>query len=231
MAGDDDFLDQEMMALPDDPRLAFVVYEQRLRQTTRDAAPSMEGWGLERRYANSLIAFIRIEGLSISVGDPPVSDSGFGEWYYSFLTLIDYHLVEYKLAHTRGRRTNPVTTISFSQDYKEEVASLLDRVRKIVNQTTLEDKKKDAIYAKIAALQFEVERSTTTLGALLFNYLDVMTAIGEGGERAEPAVKILERLMRVFRRAKADRDQGQLPPPEETKQLPPPDDLDDEIPF
>lgn len=99
----------------------------------------------------------------------------------------------------------------------------------------LVDKKKDAIYAKITALQLEVNRSTTALGAILSNYLDIMTAIGEGGERLEPAVKVLERLMRVFRRAKADHDQGQLPSPEETRQLPAPktdwDELDDEIPF
>jgi hypothetical protein len=127
-----------------------------------------------------------------------------------------------------------VTAISFSSDYKEEIGGLLDRVRKIVNQAELEEKKKDAIYAKISALQFEVDRSTTLMGAILSGYLDVMTAIGEGGERLEPAVKVLERLMRVFRRAKADHDQGQLPPPEEKKQLPPPEEfheLDDEIPF
>lgn len=235
MAGDDDFLDPEMKELPDDPRLAFVVYEERLRPVTRDAERDTPDTSLPRRYANSLIAFIRIEGLPISIETPPLHDQDFWPWYNQFLEYVDYYVVEYKLAHARGRSSNIVTAISFSPNYREEITGLLDRIRKIVNQAELEENKKDAIYAKISALQLEMDRSTTLMGAILSGYLDVMTAIGEGGERLEPAVKVLERLMRVFRRAKADHDQGQLPPPEEKKQLPPPkvdwDELDDEIPF
>jgi hypothetical protein len=235
MAGDDDFLDPEMKGLPDDPRLAFVVYEERLRPATRDAERDTPDTSLPRRYANSLIAFIRIEGLPISIETPPLDDRDFWPWYNQFLEYVDYYVVEYKLAHARGRSSNAVMAISFSQNYKQEIAGLLDRIRKIVNQAELEEQKKDAIYAKISALQLEVDRSTTLMGALLSGYLDVMTAIGEGGERLEPAVKVLERLMGVFRRAKTDHDQGQLPPPEEKKQLPSPkadwDELDDEIPF
>ena len=231
----DDLLDPEMKGLPDDPRLAFVVYEARLRPVTRDAERDTPDTSLPRRYAHSLVAFIRLEGLPISVDMPPLDDREFWSWYNQFLEHIDYYVVEYKLTHARRRNSDTAMAISFSPGYKEEIAGLLDRIRKIVNQAELERKKKDAIYAKISVLQLEVDRSTTSMGALLSGYLDVMTTIGEGGEKLEPAVKVVERLMRVFQRAKADHDQGQLPPPQEKKQLPPPkadwDDLDDDIPF
>jgi hypothetical protein len=78
MAGDDNFLDPEMKGLPDDPRLAFVVYEERLRPVTRDAERDTPDTSLPRRYANSLIAFIRIEGLPIPIEMPPLDDRDFG---------------------------------------------------------------------------------------------------------------------------------------------------------
>jgi hypothetical protein len=242
MAGNDDFLEPEMMGLPEDPTLAFVAYEKRLRARTRDRTDQYDERGdvnetsLARQYINRLIAFIRVWRLPVSVDmDVPYDDRDFWNWYYRFIKVVDYYVVEFQHEHLRGGRGNIVAAISFSLDYKEEIGRLLGRVRKIVNQAELAHDKKDAIYAKIAALQSEVDRSTTRFDALLSRWLDLTNAIGEGAKNLEPAVKTLERIMQIFGRAKADHDQGQLPPPEEKKQLPPPkadwDDLDDEIPF
>ncbi len=83
-----------------------------------------------------------------------------------------------------------------------------------------------------------MDRTRTPLAALLSRLLDVTNAVGEGAEKLEPAVRLLERVMKVLGRAKADHDAGKLPPPEETQKLPAPEpepqpssDLDDEIPF
>ena len=76
------------------------------------------------------------------------------------------------------------------------------------------------------------------MDAFLSRWLDVTEAVGEGAENLEPAVKLLERVMKLFGRAKVDHDAGKLPPPEETQKLPAPEpeqqpgsDLDDEVPF
>jgi hypothetical protein len=242
MAGDDDFFEPEMMGLPEDPTVAFVIYEKRLRARTRDVTDQydergdLSGTSLARQYTNRLIAFIKVWSLPVSLHmDVPYDDKDFWGWYYRFIKDVDYYVVEFQHEHLRGRRGNIVAAISFSPDHKEEIGRLLERVRKVVNQAELADDKKNAIYAKIAALQSEIDRSTTRFDALLSRWLDLTNAIGEGASNLDPAVKTLERIMRIFGRAKADHDQGQLSPPEEKKQLPPPksgyDDLDDEIPF
>ena len=103
MAGDDDFLEPEMKGLPDDPMLAFAIYEQRLRAVTRDNADG-SGWTLERRYAKNLWAFIQLEGLPIPIEEPPPDDMmRFPEWYNEFVQRVDDYLFEYRLARARGR--------------------------------------------------------------------------------------------------------------------------------
>jgi hypothetical protein len=130
-----------------------------------------------------------------------------------------------------------VSAISFSPDYRAEIGNLLGKIRKIIAQTDLLEPKRDAIYHKIAALQAEVDRSTTRFDALMSRSLDLTNTLGQAVDNLEPIWKLMERFFKVLGRAKADHDQGQLPPPETTKRLPPPesnadfDDLDDEIPF
>lgn len=231
--------DEEMANLPDDDKLAFVVYEERLRAKTRAIAPEHEDLNLEREYANHIVAFIKIANLDIPVNrDPPENDVAFGVWYRSFLQAIDYHIVEIRLAHARGVDNGVATMIYLSEDYKTEIHKLLGRIRKVVNAVDLSDAKKNAIYDKIAALQSEVDRTKTRFDTFLSRWLDLTNAAREGAENLEPVVSLLEHVMRIFGRAKADHDVGMLPAPEETRKLPGPkrdqslgSDLDDDIPF
>jgi hypothetical protein len=75
---------------------------------------------------------------------------------------------------------------------------------------------------KITKLQAEIDRGTTRFAFLLSRWLDLTNAIGEGAEKLEPAVKLLERVFKLFGSAKLDLDQGRLPAPEEMKRLPSP---------
>ncbi len=70
--------DKEMADLPDDDELAFVVYEERLRATTRDNANDLEDSSLEREYVNHILAFINVVNIDIPVDwDPPYDDREF----------------------------------------------------------------------------------------------------------------------------------------------------------
>ena len=231
--------DEEMANLPDDDKLAFVVYEERLRAKTRAIAQENVGSNLEREYANHILAFIKIANLDIPVNrGPPGAEDNFWEWYHVFLNAIDYYIVEIRLAHARGVDNGVATMIYLSEDYKTEIHKLLGRIRKVVNAVDLSDAKKNTIYDKIAALQSEVDRTKTRFDTFLSRWLDLTNAAREGAENLEPAVRLLENVMRIFGRAKADHDVGMLPAPEETRKLPGPKrnqslgpDLDDEIPF
>ena len=231
--------DEEMANLPDDDQLAFVVYEERLRAKTRDKTADQEGSSLEREYVNHILAFISVVNLNVAVDrDPPFLDNDFWEWYHRFQQVIDYRIVEIRLAHARDGRSGVTTAIYLSEDYRTEIHKLLGRVRKVVNTADLPDAKKDDIYDKINALQSEVDRSKTRLDAFHSRWLDVTNAAGEGAENLEPVVKLLGHVMRIFGRAKTEHDVGKLPPPDVPQKLPSPAtdqppqaDLDDEIPF
>lgn len=231
--------DGVMANLPDDDKLAFVTYEERLRPLTRGGGPENQGSSLEREYSNHILAFIKIANLDIPVsGTPPYDDSNFWEWYHRFVQVIDYHIVEYRLAHARGTEAGITTAVHLSVNYKTQIHKLLDKIRKVVNAVDLADTKKNAIYDKIAALQSEVDRTKTRFDTFLSRWLDITNAAGEGAENLEPVVKLLDRVIKIFGRAKADHDAGKLPAPEETRKLPGPKpqelvsaDLDEEIPF
>lgn len=225
--------------LPEDKEEAFIVFEDRLRQRTRDVVGT-RGFIAEREYVNHILAFIKIEELSVDVPTnvPFADEDGFYEWYNRFTATVDYYIAEFSIKAARMNSRGTVTAVYLSADYKAEIHTLLDRIRKVVNATDLPEDKKNAIYAKIGKLQIEIDKTQTSFAAALSRWLDLTNAIGEGAENLEPAVKILERVMRVFGRAKSDHDIGKLPAPEELPRITGPSkkpifsqDLDDEIPF
>ena len=160
--------DEEMVGLPDDDKLAFAVYEERLRAKTRGAETEYSGSSLEREYVNHILAFIKVTNLDIPVDwDPPVDDNEFWAWYHRFVHIVDRHTIEFRLVHARGVRPGVATAVYLSSDYRVEIGKLLGRISKVVNATDLPDAKKDAIYDKIAALQLEIDRSKCPSGKKL----------------------------------------------------------------
>ena len=121
----------------------------------------------------------------------------------------------------------PGEMVILSDDYKQDIHHLMNRVRKIVHASDLEQQKKDAILQKINELINEVDQSTTKLGSYKAVWLEVTEAFGEGVESLEPAVKILERVGSIFGKARAETDPAQLPAPETPKQLPGPAEEDE----
>jgi hypothetical protein len=218
------FTDDELAALPDNDELAFVAYEKKLR----DELLAGSGRLSQRIYASHILAFLRVREIEFDFlshstdREVPGADSSFDLWFTALIGKIDEYIMTIRLKRMMERQLDIVPLISFSQDYKIEIHKLLDKVRKVINATDLHDTKKDAIYQKIAALQAEVDRSKTRFDALLSRYLDIVNVVGESAERLEPLAKLIERVMKIFARAKADHDQGLLPAPDDTKRIPPP---------
>jgi hypothetical protein len=207
-----------MADLPTDKELAFSVFVQKAREilelTEFDSVA--EARECERSVADHIFALIFALDLKIPIKmDRPSrpSDTEFADWFKWFLRDAHHYAVRARVAHQLGKPKDIVGAISFSPDYQEEIGQLLNRIRKIVNQADLSDNKKNVIFKRISSLQLEVDRSTTRFDAFLSRWLDLTNAIGEGAENLEPAAKLMERILRVLGRAKADHDQLQLPPP------------------
>ena len=231
--------DEELANLPDDDKLAFAFFERHVRAKTLDRIGPDEGSTLQRQYVNYINGFIDAVNLDIDLeGQAPFTDSDFWPWYNKFLQFVDRYTLKYRLEHARGIGGGVVSAIHISGDYREEIHKLLGRIRKVVNQADITEEKKNSIYVRIADLQSVIDRTKTPFEAFLSRFLDLTNALGEGAENLKPAANLLKRVIEAFGRAKADQDQGNLPPPEDTKNLPAPNtpeqtksELDDEIPF
>lgn len=217
----------ELEGLPDDDELALLLFEERCANTMRQES-NEEDWSAEREFVVKILAFIDESDLQVRVDrSPPNDDPNFSNWFREFRSDLDYWRAQIQIRQVRGKNSGIVKVISFTEDYREEIHGLLEKIRRVVNSTELSVEKKDAIYGKLAALQLEVDRSKTRFDALLSRMLDFTNAVGDGADNLKPLANLTERLMKVLGRAKSDLDMGLLPSPDETKKLAAPDSVDE----
>jgi hypothetical protein len=182
---------------------------------------------------------ISIERPSTSIGDD--------EWwarFHHFRSQINYHRNRLRFQHHASPMDAQIAVIALNNERRAEIHKLLNKIRKVVANLQIDDRKRDAINIKIAALQAEVDKSKTGAGALTGLFIEVCGGLGEGAEKLEPLVKLVERVARAFwgafeeQKALPKPDAKRLPKPDAKKPStpatpprPPVQDLDDELPF
>lgn len=232
-------------SLPQNSQEAFVEFESNVREeyeqgsrNDRDHNSDQNGnydgsYGPERSYVTAILAFLDEYSLETEIEDiSDLSNTDFNKAFGRFKSKVEYIITRYRLRRDRIESGGIGTQISFDSNYKTEIGSHLEKIRKIVNQEVDKGVKKDNIFAKIASLQSEVDRDQTTVDAAFGRLLDLSKVMGEAGANMKPAVDQLERLKKIFwdNSEKVE----QLPKPNRPKRIEKEvnsDDLDDEIPF
>lgn len=233
--------DKDLAILPRDPEQAFIRLVELLND--RLARLSGDDWrDAASQYAQALLAFIDEAGLEIEVDRRYVyssfADEGFGEWFERFRNTINYYKNRYLFRHGPVNWQGRSATVILDDDLRSEIHSLLGKIRKSVAQLEISEAKRDAIYAKIAKLAAEIDKSRTPLDAFTDFLLEVGEGLGNAAEKAEPFVRMVERLTAAFSRAKRQTEQMLLNAPanKQAKRLTGPAspqrvELDEEIPF
>jgi hypothetical protein len=237
--------DEEIDSLADDYEAAFVQYEGILREAVRAANSSREypDWDVEREYVAHILAFVDTRGIPLDLPrNPPVATGEFADWYRDFVRAVDYYKAVARLQVSARKREN-VAVLTLSPDFKAQIGGHLTAIRRIVVEAELLENKRDAIFRRINNLQEEVDRDRTRTEAALALWLDVTSAISKGAKNLDPAIERIERIMKVFGKAKDENEQATLLAPPERKRIAPPTtapepqlpqsrkSLDDEIPF
>lgn len=223
-----------------------AAYEKSMRDDRQHETDQNENYigsySPERSYVMAVLAFLDEFSLETEIEDiSALEGEEFFKQFRQFKSKIEYTTMRYKLRKSRIANGGVGTVISIGQSYKSEIGSLLEKIRKIVNQEIETGNKKDKIFAKIAALQSEVDRDQTTVDAAFGRVLDLSKTLGEAGGNIKPAIDQLERVKKLFwdRSEKVE----QLPKPDRPKMITEekpddnqgygqsPRDLDDEIPF
>ncbi|MBK6896195.1 MAG: hypothetical protein IPH06_06360 [Alphaproteobacteria bacterium] len=176
-----------------------VEYDRNVRENTDMNGNYIGSYAPERAYLNSIMAFIDEYNLDLDIADCG-SLRGY-EFYEKFEELkakIGYAVTRFSIRKHRIGEGTVGTLIYIESSYKAEIGSLLEKIRKIVNQEVKDVKKRDHIFSKIASLQSEVDRDQTTVDALFSRMLDLSSTIGESAENLEPLINLLERIKKVF---------------------------------
>lgn len=107
---------------------------------------------------------------------------------------------------------------------KQEIHASLDAIRKIVAESDLDDRKKNAINQRLSALAAEVDRNGTQTDRFFAFMIDLGYASGEMAKRGKPALDEARKILDIVMRSRAKNEGVQLPPPENFPQLPGPSD-------
>src|SRR5262249_49992542 len=130
-------------------------------------------------------------------------------------------------------------SVRFDSATKQKIRHLLGKIKAIVDEVELDDRKKETLYAKINALEKEFDRDRTRFDAFAALVIEVAGVVGEAANKMEPVRKLIDSIAKLFGTAKSHEDENpQLPPRREPKKidaphkrLPAPKPDDDEIPF
>jgi hypothetical protein len=224
--------------LPEDHQQAFLVVERALRQNLSDRLSTLgqEYWfGVYFDYINGVVGAAEAFELDFLKGWSTTSFIQMTEGLFrNFLADVDRFVTRVRIV--QGRRTKGYS-VAFDTAAKAKITHLLSQIKAIVTKAEIDDRKREALYARIAALQSEVDRSRTRFEAIGAYVIESAGIVGEAGKKIEP---LTNAIAKIFGIAKSQEDASQsLPKPPELKKLNPPLELpdppeahlNDDIPF
>jgi hypothetical protein len=216
--------DEDIDSLPDDTDAAFVQYEAILRGAVRSANSDSgyRGWESEREYVAHILAFVDLKAIPLDLPkNPPQGDDGFYDWYQNFLRAVDYYKALARLQVSDRKKQN-VAVLTLSLDFKTQIGGHLTAIRKIVAEADVSENKRDAIIKRINNLQMEIDRDRTRPEAAMALLLELTSAISKGAKNLDPAIERIERIVKVFAKAKDENEINALAAPHERKRIAPP---------
>lgn len=230
--------------LPEDAEEAFLVLEDRFREdrdrkTGNNFDPDQyfpADTYLEYMQRCASAAFEL--GLEFKLEVPAVGNLGWSS-YRVFQTNLNHYLTS---LHIRQSRRDSGFSVKFDAKAKEKISHYIGQIREIVNKLEIDDWKREALFARINALQDEVDRDRFRFQIFGAMVIEMGGFIGTAAERMEPINKLLNSIAGVIWGTK-QAEQTKLPPPTSPKRIPPPRSqieskgqgrktaFDDEIPF
>ena len=130
--------------------------------------------------------------------------------------LID----DYKNANSR---TSPFGYAFLSADEKEEIRAKLNEIRRVVDASSLNMRKKNALFTRISRLAEEVDREGTKTDSFFSFAIDLAMTAGEMAEKAKPAVDEFKEILKIILNRRAEAEGVTLPRPDDYPKLPSPE--------
>ncbi len=195
--------------LPKIPELAFLEFEKRVRVSISKTAsfdhpqPSRITRHIQdepqRLYVSAIISFLRVYEIKdldvIDISEASVSE--FKAHFDVFRNRVHAYRMQCSLKLEREGYGLQGTPIQLSSDFRGTIGRQLELVRKIVRQEIKDVNKRDAILAKIAALQSEIDREHTSIDQFFNRMIDFSLVIKECGENIIPLLEKVDNILNM----------------------------------
>ena len=216
----------ELLSLPEDPEMQFVEYEALRRAELRE---SLKGdleipvWkDIYIEYIQKVMAFHDAMGFDF-LERPKIDRKSphFDTVLDQFMDRVTYHSEKIKVNHSRRLR-GISTVLCLNNDIKNKIHQYIQNIREAVQPVELKPAKKEAIFAKLDALAFEIDSDRTKAEALTALTLEIAGAGGQAAKKLEPVRKSIDSIANLFAKAKELGEQFGLPRPTIPKRIEPP---------
>ena len=238
MAYDDSIYDN----LPDDPELAFLHLEEAFDAECRAAVSNLhpdENVNIHYvQYISKVLGTIQELELTSKFDPDDIPDIGTITYntYLSFSKDVQHYKARLKIRTARRKKQY---SVALDPAAKAKLRHLLTQMKSTIDTLDVSAAKKEALHAKISALETEIDRNRTGFEVIGALWVESCAKIGEGVEKLEPLRKWLDPIGILISQAKNDEPQQspQLPAPKFPRRLEPPkgkpspSDIDDDIPF
>jgi hypothetical protein len=108
-------------------------------------------------------------------------------------------------------------------DERIEIHEHLDAIRGIIESSKIDNRKRNALLARLNSLSSEVDKIGTKMDGFVAVWVDLWFAFGTGVSAAKPAFDELKEILKILYQSRAKEEQIPLPSPHEHLQLPAPD--------
>lgn len=106
---------------------------------------------------------------------------------------------------------------------KKSIHQHIQRIRTIIQQSSLPDRKKNALYERLTLLTKEVDQHGTVTDRFFSFVADLGFVLGDFGKNAKPLLDEARGMIKALSRARARQEGISLPPGDEPLRLPSPE--------
>jgi hypothetical protein len=225
--------------------LAFVYLEEKFRNKLDS---KLEGTDNSRSFDVCVIEYMNhtkaaARALNLDILDPwDVPSHGqhdLFDLYKDFTGAIDHFKVQVLIDNARSTLR---FSVGLDTDEKDKLRNYVAEIKKVIDRSSLVQKKKERLYDLINAFLAEVDRDRTPWDRFADLVIGLAHLGGEVAQELEPARKLIDSIARLLGRSKEfEAATFELPPPAQRRRIPGPpkrlpsptkrSEMDDEIPF
>jgi len=218
--------------------MAFVALENRYRAALDQKLERSESAGSYNaaviEYMNHTLAAaeaFNLDFLEFWKVPSVVSIKGYYDRFQDFTSPVDYFKVRVQIHNARGEYQ---FSVALDPADKNKIRHFVEQIKEIIDNSPLDQSKKERLFHLINAFLAEVDRDRTSWQAFAAMVIAITHLGGDAAKELEPVRKFIDSISRLLGRAKEFEDNApQLPPPTIPRKLPAPQKpkTDEEIPF